>query len=194
MLAIVAAAIYTALSLTAFAGSFKLITVVFCLAGAAIQLLKAGGGRLKERFSFPVAAMAAYMLFVAVSAAWASAGKFFIREYSKLLFAFAVYLFALLCLEKTKKSLCAFLTFLSACSAIYAVLSVDMATLKIFKPLLNLIPEYDGIDTGFETGTRLTGIFGNAIFWAACWPSAYCSIFICSMRRRAGQKGYYTPS
>ncbi len=126
------------------------------------MLLKSGGGRLKERFSFPVAAMAAYMLFVAVSAAWASAGKFFLREYSKLLIAFAVYLFALLCVEKTKKSIDAFLTFLTAGSAVYALLSVDMATLKLFKPLLYLIPGYDGIDTGFETGTRLTGIFGSA--------------------------------
>jgi hypothetical protein len=103
------------------------------------------------------------MLLVAVSAAWASAGKFFLREYSKLLNAFTVYLIALLCINKTKKAVNAFVTFLTVISALYAVLSVDMATLCIFRPLIYLIPDYNLIDTTFETGTRLTGIFGSAI-------------------------------
>lgn len=155
------AVVYTAVSLTAFSGSFKVLIIIFCLAAAVILLMKTGGGKLGERFSFQVGAMAAYMLLVAVSAAWASAGKFFLREYSKLLFAFTIYLIVLLCLKRTRKAVNSFIVFLSAASALYAFLSVDMATVGFFRPLIYLIPDYSLIDTTFEAGTRLTGIFGS---------------------------------
>lgn len=159
LIAAVIAFIYTYISLIVLAGSFKVITLIACLSGAV--LLIAAGGKLKQRLSVPVAAMIAYMLIVAVSAIWASAGKFFIREYSKLLIAFLIYLYILLCIKKSEKAVRSVVSGLSVVSALYAILSVDMATIKISKFLLYLIPEYYLIDTSFETGTRLTGIFGN---------------------------------
>jgi tetratricopeptide (TPR) repeat protein len=161
LLAAIIALLYTVVSLIVLAGSFKVITIIACLIGASLLIISITGSRLKERISVPVAAMIMYVLIVAVSAAWASAGKFFLREYSKLLIAFLVYLFVLLCLKKTEKAARSLITGLSFVSALYAFLSVDMATIKLSSFIINLIPEYNLIDTSFETGTRLTGIFGN---------------------------------
>jgi len=48
-------------------------------------------------------------------------------------------------------------------STVYSVVSVEAATLGFSQKLLvSLLPAYRSVHTGFETGTRLTGILGNA--------------------------------
>jgi hypothetical protein len=107
LLAAIIALLYTVVSLIVLAGSFKVITIIACLIGASLLIISITGSRLKERISVPVAAIIMNVLNVAVSAAWASAGKFFLREYSKLLIAFLFIYLSYCVLRKPKRQLAA---------------------------------------------------------------------------------------
>jgi len=103
----------------------------------------------------------AYLLWMAVSVIWAGAGKFFLREFSKQLFALPLVVFILFFLPREEAQLRKLLLTLSALGAVFALLSVDVASVGISRGLLGLLRGFSSLDTGFESGTRLTGIFAN---------------------------------
>ena len=118
-------------------------------------------GKQSSRMNLPVLSLLAYLALAAVSVCWATSGKFFLKEYAKLLFALPLYLFIVLYLPRTEAAIRRLLLVLTGAGALFALLSVDMATLCLTKPALLLLPNFASVNTGFEIGTRLTGLFGN---------------------------------
>lgn len=131
------------------------ITLVLCV--IALIRKKPGDGIRAFMLLF-----AAYLAWLAVSLLWAGAGKFFLREFSKQLFALPLVIFVFFFLPREEGAVRKLLLVLSATGAVYAFLSIDNASLGLCRGLLMLFSGFEGMPTGFESGTRLTGIFGNA--------------------------------
>lgn len=155
----VLAAIYAFISLFVQYGSFKLICLLFCLAGAAVLLFR--GKALKETLSLQSVFAAAYIIIVALSLHWAAAGKLYLNEVNKLLIGFFFYIAVHAFFRRSESSVRSAVSAVCTLCSVYALLSVDMASLKLTQPLMSLIPGFDSSLTAFESGTRLTGIFGN---------------------------------
>ncbi len=102
-----------------------------------------------------------YLLWMALGVLWACSGKFILREFSKQLFCLPLTLYILFLMPEKEKAIRKLLFLMSAVGAFYAILSVDNATAGLSCSLLNLIPGFSADSTGFEAGTRLTGIFSN---------------------------------
>ena len=103
-----------------------------------------------------------YLLWLGLSVLWACSGKFVLREFSKQLFCLPLVLFIFLLMPRKEAFIRKLLFLLSAIGAVYAFLSVDLASVGLTRGLMDLIPGFDASTTGFESGTRLTGIFSNA--------------------------------
>jgi len=180
---------FSLLCLTQFNSNIKWLVVVLCLLSALICVFAMRKGRLQERFSSPVLAMAGYLVLTALSVCWACAGKFFLREFSKLLFCLPLYLGILFCMRKEQSAIRRLLTVLSAAAAFYAFYSVDMATLRLSAPLLEHIPGLATLNVGFESGTRLIGIFGNAnISGSVLAVSMFFSLWLLETGDRPSQR------
>ncbi len=153
------AVIYAYLSMFVLSGSYKLICVLFCLGGAAVLLLRRR--RLRENLTLQSVFAAAYFVVVALSLIWAAAGKLYLNEFGKLLIGAFFYVAVLAFSDRSEAAVRrAAAAAVTACS-FYALLSVDLATLKLTAPLVSLIPGFDVGQAAFESGTRLTGAFGN---------------------------------
>ncbi|MBP5167120.1 MAG: O-antigen ligase family protein [Oscillospiraceae bacterium] len=154
------AVIYAYLGMFVLSGTYKLICVLFCLGGAAVLLLR--HKRLRENLSLQSVFAAAYFVIVALSLIWAAAGKLYLNEFNKLLIGAFFYIAVLAFSERSEAAVRrAAVAVVSVCS-FYALLSVDLATLRITEPLMSLIHGFDADLVAFESGTRLTGIFANA--------------------------------
>ena len=105
---------------------------------------------------------AGYLLWLSLGVIWAVSGKFFLREFSKHLVALPLVLFIFFILPRRESAVRKLLFVFSALGALYAFFSIDNASIGLFHRLLYRIPGFTGVESGYESGTRLIGIFGNA--------------------------------
>lgn len=148
----------SAIGLAHFAGSFKLLTLLAgCGMGALLFL-----SDLKPLKNAASAALMGFVIFSGLTLAWAMSGKFFLREFDKIFLAAGIFLFVVLFHRghgDFEKSVCEILT---GISGIYAILSVEASATGITERMLHALGYSAGEALGFEAGTRMTGIFGNA--------------------------------
>ena len=112
---------------------------------------------LKNRAAWP---LFGFIIFAGLGAFWAIAGKFFLREYSKVFLASAFLLLPLL-REKFDAAYARLVSrTITVVFAVYAFLSIEAATTGLVKRLVNALNV--GMTIGFEDGTRLSGVLGNS--------------------------------
>ncbi|MBR2716812.1 MAG: O-antigen ligase family protein [Oscillospiraceae bacterium] len=183
--------VFALLTLWDFVQTQKWLILVCCLASVVLCALALTKGRLRKGLTLLAAAYALFFLWMAAYILWANSGKLFFREFSKRLYVLPLLLLITLYLPRSAAAVRRLLLVLSTAGAVYALLSVDMATLGLAAPLLNLIPEFFTLNTGFEIGTRLTGIFGNpnisAGLLAVC---IFFSLYLIDTGERRFQRGY----
>lgn len=140
-------------------GSYsKYITLLAGLATIALLYL----ADLRPLKNLASLALAAFVCFNGFTICWAMSGKFFLREYSKIFIAMGVFLLVVLFQkgrEGYEKCVCEVLAGFSAC---HAVLNVEAGATGLSERVLGSFDFMGGIGLGFEQGTRLTGILGNA--------------------------------
>ena len=124
----------------------------------------------RNRLSLPALAVFLYFLLNCAASLYSRFGGFAAEEFGKILAAFCVFLAVLLHVRRGEVR-CLAITASAVCAA-YGLLSVDAASLKAFSPLfMNGMDDlfgcnYMSINTGYEAGVRITGIFGNPNFLA----------------------------
>ncbi len=149
------------LTLLQFMDNRKWLILICCLLSAVIAGIVLFG---KDRDRSPrlfFLLYGAYLVWLGLGVFWAVSGRFFLREYSKQLLALPLVLYVFFLLPRKEASIRKLLFLLSATGAFYAILSIDNATAGLSHGLLYLIPGFRGATTGYETGTRLFGIFAN---------------------------------
>ncbi len=153
----------------------KWLILVCCLPSAVIAgiALLGKAQRRKPRLFFLLYGF--YLLWLALGVFWAVSGRFFLREYSKQLFTLPLMLYIFFLLPRREGSVRKLLFLLSAVGAFYAILSIDNATVGLSHALLYLIPGFREANTGYESGTRLFGLFANGNISAG--TLAICIIF-----------------
>ena len=161
LLAFLLALAFVPLSMLQFIQNRKWLILLCCLASAGLCLTSLLQKKRKESLSLFLPLFAAYLLWLGLSVLWAASGKFFLREYSKQLFVLPAVLFLLLFLPRQERAVGRVLFLLSAIGALFAVFSIDLASSRLSYGLFSLIPGFGAGNTGFESGTRLTGIFAN---------------------------------
>lgn len=102
-----------------------------------------------------------YVVFTGFSAFWAMSGKFFLREYMKVFIAAAVFLFVALREKFDAAFARKVASTVAGSAAIYALFSVEGATIGLMKLLERNIPTTSGLYLGYQ-GVRLFGVFGNS--------------------------------
>lgn len=154
---VLCALVLTLLSLVFFGDYYKIPTLVICIGTVIFCILR----RKHLRFSPSASALAVYLLVCALSGIGAVSGKFFIKEYAKLLMAFSVFLVIFLSSEKKAAAVrTAFL--LAVMAAVYSLISVELGSTSVFRPMFDTLTGLTSTNVGFEAGTRLVGVFGNA--------------------------------
>ena len=175
------------LGLVYFAGHYKYLTI----AAAAVAIYLLTSRDLSRLRSIPAMLLLLYVVFAGLTRFWAISGKFFLVEYSRI-FVAAVFFVAVVTTKNfNHKSARKIMSVIAGVSAIYSLLSVEAASTGVSKALLSvLIPGYDAINTGFEAGTRLTGIIGNAnILSTVVALGIFCSIcLLCEAETRRDQQ------
>ena len=134
--------------------------------GAALLLVlsRQARARVRERITPLTAAVTVFFLLSGVASVYSDFGWISVKEFSKVAAAFA--LFWLMVALVRDNHLDRLLWVLSGSTAAYAVLSMDAAAAGVlfhpFGGLMDLLGcEFLNLDTGFEEGTRIVGIFGN---------------------------------
>lgn len=142
-----------------FAGYYKALTVVAGLVCLYLLLRR----DLTALRSIPAVLLLVYVAFSGLTLFWAISGKFFLAEYSEIFVAATLFLAVMLTGKFDRNSARSIMVTLAGASTIYSVLSVEAAATGVFKTLLTaMLPPFGSISAGFEAGTRLTGILGNA--------------------------------
>ena len=160
------------------------LTVALC--AAALILKRPRGGVKAFALLF-----AAYLLWMAASILWASTGKFFLREFSKQLFALPLVVFLLFFLPGEEAPIRKVLLTLSSIGGVLALLSVDNASIGLSHGLLGLFNGFFSADTGFESGTRLTGILANGNISAGLLALClFFSFYLLESAETRFQRGY----
>lgn len=172
-----------------YSGNFKVLTV---LAGVAVILLliKGDGTALRH----PAALLLlAYVLIAGLSAIWALAGKFFLREYSKVFVAACCFVAVVLVKNFGKGTVRTLLSGMSVVAAVYSFLSVEYVTTGLSKMVLQLmIPNMAGINVTVEAGNRLTGILASPNPTATILSfSIFFTIFLMCTEENKKKRLYY---
>ena len=182
---------FALLTLLQFLQNHTWLVLLCCLLSVLLCLLALKPGARKEGLPAAAAILVLFFLWMAVSLLWASSGKFFLREFSKRLYCLPLALFIFLRMPRKEEAVRKLLLVLSAAGAVFALLSVDMASLKLCRDLLGLFPGFNPAAVGFETGTRLTGIFGNANISAGLLGICiFFSLYLMESGRTAFQRGF----
>lgn len=134
----------------------KGIVFVFGLAAVALLLLR----KVKPMGNLCTILLMGYVVFAGFGAVYAMSGKFFLREYGKLMMALPIFLYVLLKPEVDRGFVRRVLQVISAVSAWIAFLSVEVASTGLFLKLLEGPLHLAGLDYGYTN--RLYGIYGNA--------------------------------
>lgn len=120
---------------------------------------------LRHRLSIPVLAVTAYALLNAAAGLYTRFGGFAASEFGKILAAFGVFTVVVLrAREGEAKPLSAML---AGVTAALGLVSVDASSWKVvsgvfIRAMDGLGCNYAGMNTGYEAGVRMTGVFGNA--------------------------------
>ena len=146
------------LGLVFFAGHYKVLTLLAAIAVICLLLFSDLNGMTKRSALL----LLGYIIFSGLTILWAMSGKFYLREFSKIFFAGAIFLFIVLRGKKEAAFGCRIASVLAGTSAILGLISVEAASTGLFQRLFHSIPAYQGVSIGFESGTRMTGILGNA--------------------------------
>ena len=157
--------------------------------GAALLLVLSGQARarVRERITPLTAAVTIFFLLSGVASIYSDFGWLSVKEFSKVAAAFA--LFWLMVALVRDNHLDRLLWILAGSTAAYAVLSIDAAAAGVlfhpFGGLMDLLGcEFLNLDTGFEEGTRIVGIFGNPnALGGVLAMGVFLSLYLC---RRAG--------
>lgn len=136
--------------------AWKWIIVLAALGMAALLFLR----DLKLLRNVSALLLLGYVLFGAVSAAWAISGKFFMKEYAKVFLATAVFLCIMLRPQFNRRSVQQVMLTISIISALVAFLSVEIASTGVVLNLLSKVPTLSTAGMGFES--RLYGLFSNS--------------------------------
>ncbi|MEG2678885.1 MAG: O-antigen ligase family protein, partial [Oscillospiraceae bacterium] len=116
-----------------------------------------------QRLDFTALVLMAYVLFGLSSLLWATSGKLLLGALAPLVLGLAFYLFILLRSGNTEEAVRSVAAALAGCSGLFALISVDGSSVNLLTRLVKLcLPGLADLSTGFEAGTRITGIFGNA--------------------------------
>lgn len=112
-----------------------------------------------------LAAAVFFLLISGLSSLHSDFGALSAKEFAKLLAAFAVFCLVLMLAERKRLRQLAWM--LSGACAGFSLLSIDGSAAEVFlrpfRAVTGLLGcRFDLVDTGFESGTRITGIFGNA--------------------------------
>lgn len=146
------------LGMVYFAGAYKWLTI---LVGVIVLILLIRRD-LSPVLNLPSLCLLGYVVFSGLTSLWAMSGKFFLREYSKIFVACGIFLAIALSKRFDRVRLQQIMSVLAGISALIAVLSVEAASTGMTGRLLSVFPGMQDVPMGFEAGTRLTGIFGNA--------------------------------
>lgn len=152
--------------LIAFQGgaSDKKIAVAAAVALILCSLGKTPWERIRRRISLPVLAVCAYLLLNAAAGLYSKFGNFAAAEFGKIFTAFCVFGILLFRLRDGSGRAAA-VTF-SSVTAAFSLISIDASSLgaltKAYVLLMNRMGcEYNFARIGYESGVRITGIFGN---------------------------------
>ena len=166
------------------------LILLCCALSAVLCVLALVKARPREGLPLVAAVLLLFLVWMGLSVLWANSGKLFLREFSKRLVALPLLLLILLWLPRTEKSIRRLLLLLSAAGSAYALMSVDAATLRICTGVFFRFREFAAMDTGFEAGTRLTGIFGNANISAGLLAIClFFSLYLMGSGKTRGQRG-----
>lgn len=172
---VLAGVVLACAGLVYFSGAYKVLTLLAGLLGLWLLLRR----DLTPLRTIPAILLLAYVVFSGVTRFWAVSGKFFLREYSEIFAAAVCFLAVLLAGKFDRAAARRVMLVMAVLSTVYAVLSVEAASSGLTKSVLTaLLPALGGTHIGFEAGTRLTGILGNAnvlasvlalgIFYSVC--------------------------
>ena len=157
VLLVLCALLLTLLSLIFFGDHYKTLTLVICIGTVVYCILR----RKHIPFSPSGSALAVYLLVCALSGIGAVSGKFFIKEFAKLLMAYSVFLVIFLNGDRKRTSVrTAFI--LAVMAAAYSLISVELGSTSSFRPIFDSLTGLTATKVGFEDSTRLIGVFGNA--------------------------------
>lgn len=117
-------------------------------------------GDLKCLRNLPSLLLIGYAAFSMLSVFWAVAGRLFIQRYSVVFTALFFFLYAVLRGRGDPGFMRRVMSICAGISTIYAVLSVELASTKLLKPLADRIFG-EGV-VGGSFGARLYGVFGNS--------------------------------
>lgn len=121
---------------------------------------------LRHRLSIPVLAVFAYLLLNSAAGLYSRFGSFAAGEFGKILCAFCVFCVVLLRARRGEARYLAAMA--SAVSAVFGLISIDGSSLKLLSSAFIRVMDgalgcyYASLSTGYESGIRVTGIFGNA--------------------------------
>ena len=167
-------AVLAFLGLVYLAEHYKYLTVAAAAAGIYLLFRR----DLSPLRSIPAALLMLYVAFSGLTRFWALSGKFFLMDYACIFVAAVFFVAVVTTRDFNRESAHKVMAVIAGVSTIYSLLSVEAASTGLSKTLLSIpIPEYNIINTVFETGTRLTGIFGNAnILSTVLAFGIFCSI------------------
>ncbi|MEG2139086.1 MAG: hypothetical protein RRY64_10565, partial [Oscillospiraceae bacterium] len=112
---------------------------------------------------FTALVLMAYVLFGLSSLLWATSGKLLLGALAPLVLGLAFYLFILLRSGNTEEAVRSVAAALAGCAGLFSLISVDGSSVNLLTRLVKLcLPGLADLTTGFEAGTRITGIFANA--------------------------------
>jgi len=181
--------VFALLCLAQFVQTQTWLILLCCAASVALCVLALVKGRPREGLPLLSLLLLLFLLWMGLSVLWANSGKLFLREFSKRLVALPLLLIPLW-LPRTEKSIRRLLLMFSAAGSAYALMSVDAATLRICTGFFFRFREFAVMDTGFESGTRLTGIFGNANISAGLLAVClFFSLYLTGSGETRGQRG-----
>ncbi len=142
--------------------AFKTLTVLICIALCITSLIVSKRSSWRRLVTPLTVVLALYIVYSLIGRTYALSGKFFLNEYSKYICSFAVYVFVALRVTREGSGARRVAAVLSGAAAIFAALSVETASTAFTSDMISSISGYSANDIGFESGTRMTGIFANA--------------------------------
>ena len=150
------------LTMLQFIQNQKWLVLICCLLSAVISGIALFRRVRRESTHLFFLLYGLYLLWMSLGILWACSGKFILREFSKQLICLPLILYIAFLMPRKDAVIRKLLFLMSAMGAFFALLSVDNASAGLSRGLLNLLPGFANAFTGFESGTRLTGILSNA--------------------------------
>ncbi len=150
------------LTLWEFMENQKWLILVCCLLSAVLTGFAVFGRKKQKVPSVFCALYGVHLIWLGLGVLWVCSGRLFLREFSKQLFVLPLTVYIFFLMPRKEVSIRRLLFLMSAVGAVFAILSIDLASAGLSRGLIYRIPGMLTAHTGFEEGTRLLGIFGNA--------------------------------